>query len=118
MLGEDGCTLKESKRPTLGLLVKPTVIGGPCEKKFTQAYFLEWLEYNEVLAKLVTHYTNKSVAEEVIDEIAKRIKVVNDKRKIGQELTSMEAYIEKWYYSIMANKPYYSVEEVKVLKLI
>jgi len=74
--------------------------------------------YNEVLAKLVTHYTNKSVAEEVIDEIAKRIKVVNDKRKIGQELTSMEAYIEKWYYSIMANKPYYSVEEVKVLKLI
>ena len=117
LLTENGCSLKEPKRPTLGLLVRPTVIGGPCEKKFSSDYPLKWLEYNDVLSQLVKYYTNQDVVDVIATQAAKRIKLIKDKKKLGQELTSTESAIEVWYYTIMANKPYYSINEVKSLKL-
>ena len=44
--------------------------------------------------------------------------IIKEKNKSGQELNTMEKQIEIWYYNIMANKPYYSLDEIKKLKLI
>lgn len=118
MLTETGCSLKENKRPTLGLLVKPTIIGGPCEQKFTSDYLLNWSQYNDVLSRLVRYYTNKDVVDVIASESAKKIKIVREKIKNNEELSSMELKFISWYENMMANKPYYSLDEVKSLKLI
>lgn len=62
LLTSTGCSLDEVNRPSLGLSIKPTVIGGPCSRTFSQEQvILDWMDYSEVLGSLVQYYTNKDV---------------------------------------------------------
>ncbi len=115
-LTETGCSLSEEQRPTFGLLVKPTKIGGPCEK-VNSGSANDWLNYSEVLEKLVKHYTNKNIIDIIVDEIARQMVVINKKIKANVKLSPMEQTNAYWYYKIMGNKPYYTPEEVKKMIL-
>lgn len=117
MLSENGCLYPESKRPTFGLLVKPTKIGGPCEKKYDVNRMLDWFNYYYVLERLVKHYTGKEVFEVVADQLAERIYEINKKLSAGEELTCMEDKARYWGYRVIHDKPYYSPDDVKKLKL-
>ena len=113
-LTETGCSLSEEKRPTFGLLVKPTKIGGPCEKVNSDSAD-DWLDYSEVLEELVKYYTNKSIIDIIVDEIASQMIIINKKIKDNIQLGPMEQINAYWYYKIMGNKLYYTPEEVKKL---
>lgn len=114
-LTETGCSLSEEKRPTFGLLVKPTKIGGPCEK-VKSGSANDWLNYSEVLEKLVK-YSNKDIIDIIADEIASQMVVINKKIKDNVKLSPMELTNSYWYYKIMSNKPYYTPDEVKKMRL-
>lgn len=116
MLTPEGCSLQEAKRPSFGLLVEPTKVGGPCNKKYGAEEMLEWFNYNCVLEKLVKHYTGSELIDVLASEIATRISEINKKRA-NQQLTSMEAYAMYWINNIIDGNPYYELEEVKQLKL-
>lgn len=113
-LTENGCSLSEEKRPSFGLLVKPTQVGGPCEQMNSELA-KEWFEYNNVLEKLIRFYANNDMIDLVITEISKQIQEIKLKKQNGQELSSMEKMNAYWYFEIMANKAYYSPAEVKKL---
>lgn len=115
-LTDTGCSLSEEERPTYGLLVKPTKIGGPCEK-INSDDATDWLYYSEVLEKLVKYYTNKEIIDVLVDEISKKIVEINKKIKNRIKLNSMEKMIADWYYKIMANSPYFYPDEVKKMIL-
>lgn len=116
-LTENGCCLSEEERPTFGLLVKPTKIGGPCEKINSDSA-INWLDYSEVLEKLIKYYTNKDIIDIIVDEIAKQMIVIKQKIKDNVELSHMEITNASWYYNIMGNKPYCTPDEVKKMILI
>lgn len=111
-LTPNGCSLSEEKRPTFGLLVKPTKIGGPCEK-VNSVSAEEWLNYSEVLERLVKYYTNKDIIDIIVDETAKKILAIKKKKKANIKLNPMELQNAYWYFAIMNNKPYYTPDEVK-----
>ena len=113
-LTEKGCSLTEEERPTFGLLVKPTKIGGPWKLE-NQEQALNWIDYSDVLEKLVKYYTNKEVIDVVVEEISKQIIEIKEKLKNNIELNPMEKINASWYYNVMANKPYYTPDEVKKL---
>lgn len=110
-LTDNGCILSEDKRPTFGLLVEPTKIGGPCEKK-GKDLGKEWLYYSDILSKLITHYTNNELVDELIKEIEIVMYVIRQKMKNKEMLNSIEKQNAYWYYNVMAGKEYYSPEEV------
>lgn len=116
-LTESGCSLSEEKRPTFGLLVKPTKLGGPCEKAGSISAD-SWLDYNGVLEQLVKYYKNKDVIDIIVDEIASKMAIINKKMKNNIQLSPMEVANAYWYYNIMANKSYYTPDEVKKMILI
>ena len=113
-LTKTGCALSEEERPSFGLLLKPTIIGGPCET-MNKTLVLNWLDYNEVLEKLVKHYMNQKILTTVIDETSEQIFSIKEKLKDGIQLTPMEKQIFHWYYDIMNGKPYYTPDEVRKL---
>ena len=111
-LTDTGCSLSEDNRPTFGLLVKPTKVGGPC-KQMNSQLGTEWLNYSEVLEKLVKYYTSKDMIDIVVDEISKMMIEIKNKKENNIELNPMELTNASWYYKIMVNRPYYTPEEVK-----
>ncbi len=118
LLTDAGCTFNTNERPALGLLVKPTIIGGPCQKKFTQDDILKWMEYNNVLEELVQYYTDKSLIDVIINQMHHQLEIIKYKKENQIDLTKMEKQNLIWYYQIIVNKPYYNIEEVKQLILI
>lgn len=118
MLSDTGCLWEETQRPSLGLLVKPTKIGGPCEKKYDSNIALDWINYNDVLSKLVTYYTNKKAIDIISEEITKFMNTIRQNKPDFNNLNEMQKTNISWYYNIMADKPYYTPEEVKRLILI
>lgn len=127
LLNENGCLLDEENRPSLGLLVKPTKVGGPCEKMYASDLVLNWLDYDNVLAQLVRYYTHKDVIDVVVEEITAQMRIikektaqmniVEEKRQALQSLSPMERANLYWYHGIMADKPYYTPKEVKRMLL-
>lgn len=115
-LNENGCTLPEEKRPTFGLLVKPTKIGGPCEKVNSDSA-INWLDYSELLEELVKHYTNKHIIDIIVEEISRKMIVIKQKIENNVRLSPIEVINADWYYKVMANKPYYTPDEVKKMIL-
>lgn len=115
-LTASGCNLSEDNRPSCGLLVKPTIIGGPCEK-IAKNLGMEWLEYSNVLEDLIKFYTDKNMIDVIVSQISK--KIVEIKKKINNDipLSEMEKINIQWYYQVMANKPYYEPDEVKSMML-
>ena len=111
-LTENGCCLSEECRPTFGLLVKPTQIGGPC-KQMNSQLAEEWFNYSIVLEKLIHFYTDKNMIDLIVEDISKQLMQIKDKKNNNIELSSMEKLNVYWYYQIMANRPYYTPEEVK-----
>ncbi len=116
LLTDKGCSLDETKRPSLGLMVKPTKIGGPCDKKYDSSIALNWLDYDEVLSKLIKHYTNMEIKDIISKQINNIIPMIKTKVEAKAVLTSMEQYIISEYL-IMNNKPYYSPDEIKKFSL-
>lgn len=116
-LTDTGCSLIEEKRPTYGLLVKPTKIGGPCEKVNSDDAANNWLNYSEVLERLVKYYTNKEFIDFLVDEMSRKIVEIKKKMNNKIKLSSMETMIAGWYYNIMANRPYFYPDEVKKMIL-
>lgn len=116
LLTDTGCKLNESKRPSLGLLVEPTKIGGPCDKKYDSELCLWWLNYSDVLSKLVKYYTNKEVKDVIIEQITEKIAEINKKLDNSIELTEMEKVNIYWYREILCGKPYYSQKEVQKIR--
>lgn len=117
LLASNGCSLTEYERPTLGLLVKPTIIGGPCDNDFPPNIAEIWLDHSEVLCELIKYYTGKDLVDVFIEQIAIKIKNIEAKRKEKKELTGLEEIVFHWYYEMIVNKKYYSPEEVKKLVL-
>ena len=117
LLTSTGCQLSEQDRPTLGLLVKPTTIGGPCDADYPIDMVETWLDYSEILSKLIKHYAGKNLIDVFTEQMAIKIKNINDKKKQKKELTPLEELIFYWYYEVINNKQYYSPEEVKKLVL-
>lgn len=117
LLTPDGCSLPESKRPTVGLRLQPTKIGGPCENKVSTTKITEWFNYCEVLDELIEYYSGKPVMDVIIEEILTRKQVIQQKIDSKEELNPMEQKFSSWYNDIIANKPYYTPNEVKKLKL-
>lgn len=113
LLTEVGCSLTEEERPSLGLLVKPTKIGGPCEKKFEPQIALDWIDHSEVLAELVTYYTDKDVIDVVVEQITAQMDTLAEKKQALEDFKAMEKINFSWYHNVMVNKPYYTPEEVK-----
>lgn len=112
LLTDTGCKLDEEHRPTLGLLVKPTKVGGPCEKMFPQEALMSWINYNDVLCQLIKHYTKKDVVDIIIEQTKEKNRSINNKRALRIELKAMEEHLY-YYLSIMNNNPYYTSKEAK-----
>lgn len=116
-LSKNGCTLPEEKRPTFRLLVKPTKIGGPCEKINSNSA-INWLDYNEVLEKLVKYYKNKDIIDIIVEEISRKMIIIKRKIKNNVKLSAMEQANLYWYCEVMVNKSYYTPNEVKKMILL
>ncbi len=116
-LTDSGCSLSEDMRPSGGLLVKPTKIGGPCEK-MNKDLGMEWLEYSEVLEYLIKLYTNMNMIDVIVSQISEKIVVIKKKINNNIPLSEMEKLNMQWYYQVIANKPYYEPDEVKNMSLI
>lgn len=116
-LTENGCTLSEEERPSYGLLAKPAKIGGPC-RGFDSGDAINWLDYSDVLDKLIKYYTNKEMIDIIVEEISKQI--IESKKKCQKKisLSMMEKENINWYYNIMGNKEYYTPSEVKKMILL
>lgn len=93
LLTSNGCSLSEQDRPTLGLLLKPTVIGGPCDNDFPLNTVENWLNYSEVLHQLIKYYTGKSLIDVFVEQMAVKIKNIENKKKTKQKLTGMEQIV-------------------------
>lgn len=117
LLTKTGCALKENQRPSLGLSVRPIIIGGPCKQECEIKEAMHWLDYSEVLSELVKYYTNKELIDVIIDQIINQMTSIPKKIKKLQELKEMEKVMINWYKKIMAEKPYYSPEEIKQMRL-
>lgn len=117
LLTKNGCSLNDEDRPSLGLLVKPTVIGGPCEKMYFSEDAMAWLDYSAVLSELIRYYTNKETIEVIVEHISRLIVPIKKKLSEKMELTNMESIIASWYFHTMSNRPYYTPEEVKKMRL-
>lgn len=115
LLTDTGCSLKESLRPSMGLSIKPTVLGGPCQNMYTGDIASEWLEHSELLTQLVKFYTHKDIPDIISKQLYDRLDTISKKIKLSIELTETEKSIIVWYKQIMCNKPYYTPEEVKIL---
>ncbi len=115
-LTNNGCILTEDERPSYGLSVKPTKIGGPCDK-INSDDAINWLDYSNVLEKLIKYYTNEEMIDIIVDEISKQMHNIIKKCKEHIPLNPMEKTNADWYYNIMANKAYYAPEEVKKMML-
>ena len=113
LLGENGCALTENERPKLGLLVKPTVIGGPCEKMYDHNLLFNWIDYCDVLEELIMAYTNKGLVEVLAEQAKTLIKNAEKKHNAGEQLSETELVSISWYYNIMVEKPYYTPQEYK-----
>lgn len=60
MLTDTGCGYDDEKRPSYGKALIPTHVGGPCKQPIERYETRrEWTKYQEVLNKLVFHYTNQ-----------------------------------------------------------
>lgn len=116
-LTENGCVLSEEERPSYGLLAKPAKIGGPC-RGFDSGDAINWLDYSDVLDKLIKYYTNKEMIDIIVEEISKQI--IESKKKCQKKisLSMMEKENINWYYNIMGNKEYYTPSEVKKMILL
>lgn len=116
-LTDVGCTLSENTRPAFGLLVEPTQIGGPCEKRENNLAE-DWLYYSDVLSQLIKYYTHNELIDELIKEIEIVMDIIRPKLNNKEQLSTMEKQNAFWYYNILANKPYYSPEEVAEYRLM
>lgn len=116
-LTDSGCDLSEDKRPSCGLLVKPTKIGGPC-KRMKEDVGMQWLEYSEVLESLIKFYTNKNMIDVIASQISEKIVEIKKKENNNIPLSEMEKLNILWYYGIIVNRPYYGPDEVKKMMLI
>lgn len=117
LLTDTGCSLDETERPSLGLMVEPTKIGGPCDKKFDSDIALKWLDYYNVLYKLVKHYTNMKIEDIISKQLDARLSEIKTRMDAKKVLTDMEIFIVN-QYRIMVNKPFYSPDEVKKFSLL
>lgn len=115
LLTSTGCLLDENDRPSLGLAIRPMIVGGPCSKMFSQEQVVDaWMDHSEVLSNLVQYYTKKDVISVIVEQMTNQIDRIN---KL-EELKNMEKLIRYWYYNIIVNNPYYTPEEVKKMVLI
>ncbi len=117
LLTDTGCSLDETKRPSLGLMVESTKIGGPCKKKYDSDIALNWLDYDDVLSKLIKYYTNMGIQDIICEQINNKISTIKTKIEAKEVLTSMEQFVVN-EYKIMVNKSYYSPDEVKKFILL
>lgn len=116
MLTEKGCRLEEEKRPSCGLGIKPTKIGGPCEKMFSSNDVLfSWLDYQDVLEDLIKNFTGKQTSSinVIVEQIQEQMEKIMEKKKNNQQLTAIDSQTISWYFDIMADKPYYYTDEIK-----
>ena len=118
LLAKNGCKLKEEQRPSLGLLIKPTTIGGPCEKLYTVDNALTWTDYNETLVQLIKYYTNDDLIKAIIKQLDTRINSIQEKIKRLKQLKEMEKALINWYELIIADKPFYTIEEIKKMHIL
>lgn len=117
LLTETGCKLNASQRPSLGLLITPTKIGGPCKKEYKLEDVLKWLKYTELLEQLIMHYTNNTLIDQIIQELELKLKIINEKIEKKIILKEMEKSLLHDYFDIMDNKTYYPPEKVKKMHL-
>lgn len=117
LLTQNGCSLNEEQRPSYGLAVKPTKIGGPCESRLNVRETFEWLKYSDILEKLIKYYTGRSLKEELTYQLMEKL-ILIDKINL-EDLNEMQKIFYSIYFNIIENKPYYSTDEVKkfLLKL-
>lgn len=114
-LTENGCILNETERPTVGLTLNPTKIGGPCQNTTSQEEVLTWLHYNEVLENLVKHYTNQNVTEVLVDQLEQQLEIIRYNIENNQDITPMQSRTIVWHNDIMGNKPYCPPQEAMQL---
>lgn len=113
MLDENGCTYSEEERPSLGLAIKPTKLGGPCGIQGGEQYMMEWINNYSQLQNFVTKYTNKDVYDLFMEELNERLDTINTKKELDVELTPMESIIEGWYNKVIKNKEFIPAQKVK-----
>lgn len=114
MLKENGCFYDEDHRPSLGLAVKPTTPGGPCEKMYDQDFvFNQWIRYQSTLELLFKDFTRKEVKEYLFDIVPSKLDEFNLKRNKNESLTAMELVNYCEIIQTIANKYYYTPTEAK-----
>ena len=113
MLSDTGCLYSESERPSLGLYIKPTKIGGPCNIHNGEKYIIEWLNNYSLLQNLVRHYTDKEVYDVFQEQLDERMAVINDKKSLSIQLTPMENLIDEWNSQIIVPKEYIAPQKIK-----
>ena len=113
LLTQQGCRLTEEERPALGLLIKPTKIGGPCERLYTIEDTMDWINYNKTLEQLIEYYTHETYIKAIIHQIENRMENIQNKIKKLKQLKEMEKVLISWYKLIIENKPFYTIEEIK-----
>lgn len=118
LLTKNGCKLKEEERPSLGLLIKPTRIGGPCERLYTSDDTLTWTDYNETLVQLIKYYTNEDFIKTIIKQLDTRINSIQEKIEKLKQLKEMEKALINWYETIIVDKPFYTIEEIKKMHIL
>lgn len=75
MLTDTGCGYDDENRPSYGKSLIPTRVGGPCKQPIGRYETRrEWTKYQEVLNKLVFHYTNQLA----YDYLMHQNKILND----------------------------------------
>lgn len=115
-LGENGCTIEDyDKRPSFGLMLRPTQIGGPCDNSQTEQYSILWVKYNDLLTRLIRSYTKKELEEALDIQMSARELEVIEKLNNGQPLSKMDNVMHE-YANIMM-KPYMPMEKCKSLIL-
>ena len=116
LLTENGCSLNEEDRPSLGLALKPTNIGGPCNMQEDIKPSLAWLKYNKVLTELVYYYEKKDVLTIIKEQIRSAYNKALKKQKSNILLTDADEYaLDR--YDLYTNYPYMEIEQVKHLEL-
>ncbi len=90
MLDVDGCKYSDEERPSLGLSVIPTQVGGLCvnaAKDYRLEIIYDWVKHQEVLERIIHYFTGKDSLQ-LLKEVA-----ISDWILSGYMSNGMDDYI-------------------------